>query len=129
MGTGVELAAKRYGADPRYQARALPRSLPSSRRLFRSPESSRLLVVLRELPLLLDISPMLRLNERIDMPATVERRLSVREERPTEVRSSETRPSFVSAAMEDAQPMRSEQERKSVAVRASARANAPPAML
>ena len=30
MGTGVELAAKRYGADPRYQARALPRSLPSS---------------------------------------------------------------------------------------------------
>ena len=29
MGTGVELAAKRYGADPRYQARALPRSLPS----------------------------------------------------------------------------------------------------
>ena len=31
MGTGVELAAKRYGADPRYQARALPRSLPSSR--------------------------------------------------------------------------------------------------
>ena len=85
--------------------------------------------MLRELPLLLDISPMLRLNERIDMPATVERRLSVREERPIEVRSSETRPSFVSAAMEDAQPMRSEQERKSVAVRASARANAPPAML
>ena len=31
MGTGVELAAKRYGADPRYQARARPRSLPSSR--------------------------------------------------------------------------------------------------
>ena len=30
VGTGVELAAKRYGADPRYQARALPRSLPSS---------------------------------------------------------------------------------------------------
>ena len=30
MGTGVELAAKRYGADPRYQARARPRSLPSS---------------------------------------------------------------------------------------------------
>ena len=29
VGTGVELAAKRYGADPRYQARALPRSLPS----------------------------------------------------------------------------------------------------
>ena len=30
VGTGVELAAKRYGADPRYQARARPRSLPSS---------------------------------------------------------------------------------------------------
>ena len=30
VGTGVELAAKRYGADPRYQARALPRSLPPS---------------------------------------------------------------------------------------------------
>jgi len=29
VGTGVELAAKRYGADPRYQARAPPRSLPS----------------------------------------------------------------------------------------------------
>ena len=26
MGTGVEIAAKRYGADPRYQARACTRS-------------------------------------------------------------------------------------------------------
>ena len=39
MGTGVELAAKRYGADPRYQARALPRSLPSSRPPLLRPSS------------------------------------------------------------------------------------------
>ena len=39
VGTGVELAAKRYGADPRYQARALPRSLPSSRPPLLRPSS------------------------------------------------------------------------------------------
>ena len=39
VGTGVELAAKRYGADPRYQARSLPRSLPSSRPPLLRPSS------------------------------------------------------------------------------------------